>query len=368
MSAKLGEEGVPSVIETINKSTNGKVTWNTSPEKASFVGLGQIYNEKTQTSLHGNALTLYPAQLTLLNLRQEEHRKCIISGRSVVGLLPTEHENKGTKLLSRIIKMEMLQKSNSKIFESLRKVAMKGFHCQTTGSSILKCHFVLTNYVCDLPEAWDVLGVKGQNSSFPCHRCVVPKELLSISSDYKLRSVKETKHCREEAKKVRTKAKELECLDKFALSLHASSFLEHFPFVQCSPYLDIYSIFTYESLHNIYLGISRLLKEMCCQRLYDEALVTIEKDASGNYRNFPELRTALINGMNDILTCIERDSPASAFKIDFSDTRKSGNFNGFFVKDGLKGMLEAKDHRAVDQVMPFLAMFLDKFCGETVST
>ena len=31
-------------------------------------------------------------------------------------------------------------------------------------------------------------------------------------------------------------------------------------------------------------------------------------------------------------------------------------------------MLEAKGHRAVDQVMPFLAMFLDRYCGETVST
>ena len=368
MSANLGEKAVPSVIETIKKSTNGRVMWNISPEKESFVGLGQIYSDKTQTSLRANALTLYPVHLTLLNLREEDRRSFIISGRSVVGLLPTEYENKGTKPLSREIKMELLQKSISRTFQSLRNVAMEGFECQTADSNVLKCHFVLANYVCDLPEAWDILGVKGQNSSFPCHRCVVPKELLSIPSEYKLRSVRETKNCREEAKTFRTKAKELECLDKYSLSLHASSFLESFPFVHCSPYLDTYSIFTYECLHNIYLGISRLLKEICCQRLYDDALVTIEKDANGNYRHFPEIRTALINGMNDILTCIERDSPATAFKIDFSDAGKSVNFNGFFTKDGLKGMLEAKDHRAVDQVMPFLAMFLDVHCGETVST
>ena len=72
--------------------------------------------------------------------------------------------------------------------------------------------------------------------------------------------------------------------------------------------------------------------------------------------------------MNHILTCIQRDSPATAFKIDFSDAGKSGSCNGFFVKDGLQGMLEAKDHRAVDQIMSFLAMFLDRYCRKIVST
>ena len=57
--------------------------------------------------------------------------------------------------------------------------------------------------------------------------------------------------------------------------------------------------------------------------------------------------------MNHILTCIQRDSPATAFKIDFSDDGKSGSSNGFFVKDGLQVMLEGKDHRAVDQVIRF---------------
>ena len=367
LSAQLGEEAIPSVIEYIKNSTNRKIMWNTSTENASFVALGQIYSDKTQTSLRANALTLYPVHLTLLNFREEDRRSFIISGRSVVGLLPTEYESTGTRSLTREMKMEMLQKSISKTFEALINVAMEGFSCQTADGITLKCHFALANYVCDLPEAWDVLGVKGQNSAFPCHRCTVPRDLLSIPSCYELRSVQETKECRVAARTARTKANQLECLNKYSLSLHAS-FLEKFPFVQCSPYLDIYSIFTFEPLHNIYLGLSKLLKEMCCQRLCDDTFSTVMQDADGRYKRFPEIRTALLNGMNHILSCIQRDSPATAFKIDFSDAGKSGSYNGFFVKDGLRGMLEAKDHRAVDQVMPFLAMFLDRFCGEVVST
>lgn len=109
-------------------------------------------------------------------------RTFIISGRSVVGLLPTEYENKGTKILTREIKMEMLQKAISRTFESLRNVAMEKFKCQTADGNVRKCYLGLqiTSVTYRRHEAWHILGVKGRNSSFPCHRCVVPKELLSI--------------------------------------------------------------------------------------------------------------------------------------------------------------------------------------------
>ena len=225
--------------------------------------------------------------------------------------------------------MEMFQKEMSETFRNLMNVAVEGFDYRTADRD-LKCHFVLVNYVSGLPEAWDMLGVKGQNSSFPCHRCTVPRDLLSIPTKYKLRSVKNTENCRSYGLKQRTKAKEMECLDKHLLPVHAS-FLEKIPFIECSPYLDTYRI--YELLHNGYLGISKLLKEMCCQRLYDDSLSLNVQDSTGKYKTFLEIRKALLNGMNQIVTCIERDSPSTAFKIDLSDAGKNGNYNGFLMKD-----------------------------------
>ena len=75
---------------------------------------------------------------------------------------------------------------------------MKGFHCQITDSSVLKCHFVLANYVCDLPEAWDLLGVKGQTVAF--HVIGVLYSASIYLKRLQAGSVKETKHCREEGK------------------------------------------------------------------------------------------------------------------------------------------------------------------------
>ena len=166
MSAKLGARSIPSVIECIKNSTNRKVMWNTSTENKSFVGLRQIYNDKTQTSLRANALTLYPVHLILLTFREKDRSSFIISGRSVVGFLPTEYESTGTRSLTCEMRMEMLQNSISRTFKALTNVAMEGFSCQKADGTTLKCHFALANYVCDLPEAWDVLGVKGQNIAF----------------------------------------------------------------------------------------------------------------------------------------------------------------------------------------------------------
>lgn len=59
---------------------------------------------------------------------------------------------------------------------------MEGIECQTEEGNVLKCHVMLANCFSDLPEEWDLLGGKGQNSSFPDHKFVFPKKLVSIPS------------------------------------------------------------------------------------------------------------------------------------------------------------------------------------------
>ena len=138
MWANLGEKAIPSVIECIKNCTNRKVMWNTSTEKTLFVGLGQIYSDKTQTSLRANALTLYPVHLTLLNFREEDRRLFVISGRSVVGLLPTEYEHTGKRSLTHDMEMETVQKTISRTFEALKNVALEGLSFQTANGTTLK--------------------------------------------------------------------------------------------------------------------------------------------------------------------------------------------------------------------------------------
>ena len=65
---------------------------------------------------------------------------------------------------------------------------------------------------------------------------------------------------------------------------------------------------------------------------------------------------------------IQRVSPATNLRIDFSNSSKGESGNGLFVEDGkLIGMPEAKEYRSIDMVPPFIGMFADRCCDE-VST
>lgn len=127
----------------------------------------------------------------------------------------------------------------------------------------------------------------------------------------------------------------------------------------------MYYIFTYEPLHNLYIGISKLLKELLSIRLSDHSLQTsFMKNKNGDPKSFDTIRSDLLNGINRILSCIQAENPGSGLKIDFSTAGKGHRFNGLFKQHGLIGMLEGSDHRSIDQFMPFIAMFLDINCNE----
>jgi len=59
------------------------------------------------------------------------------------------------------------------------------------------------------------------------------------------------------------------------------------------------------------------------------------------------------------------DSYVPGLYIDFRSGDRRKGVNGFFVSDGVRGMLEAKDYWAVDQVFPFLALSLDRMMAQT---
>ena len=50
--------------------------------------------------------------------------------------------------------------------------------------------------------------------------------------------------------------------------------------------------------------------------------------------------------------------------MDFSKANYSTRLDGLFVEDGVRGMLEGKDYKTVDMILPFIAAFIDRACGE----
>lgn len=380
MSANIGTHGIPKVVSLIKNSAERLVYWRTeeSSEGPSFVGLGQLYSDKTQTSLKSSSTSLYPLHLTLLNFHEEDRKRIISSGESIVAFLPVEYINPDSSSgeknfrVSRVDKMKLLQEAMQTILKPLKIRAIPGFSIESNGEK-LHCHFVIANYCCDIPEARDMLALKiGVNSTHRCHRCLVNSSDMSNSTTSKLRNIEETKDCRHQADKIilegGTKTNARQCLDRCSLSEY-KSFLESFPFVGCHELLDMYSIFTYEPLHNLFLGISKLLKELLSARLADGTLKSsVLKTKKGEPRSFEQIRPAVLNGINRILSCIQASNPGVGLRIDFSSNGKGHLYNGIFKSDGLRGMLEGADHRSLDQIMPFIAMFVDSCCGDGAST
>lgn len=208
MSAGIGSKAVPAVTSLIKRSKDPGVYWRSAESSGgkSFVGLGQLYSDKTQTSLKSSGKSLYPLHLKLFNFQEEERRDFISSGSSVVAFLPVEYINKDDKSgnktyqVSRKEKMELLQSVIARVLEPLKDVAVQGFNCENRNNS-LHCHFVIANYCCDIPEARDILGIKvGPRSTFGCHRCYVPSVEMSNNTSSKQRNVDDTIKCRERAK------------------------------------------------------------------------------------------------------------------------------------------------------------------------
>lgn len=378
LSAELGVEAIPVVELAIKSSPSPDVFWRGHESGSqSFVGLGQIYSDKTQTSMRPNGLALYPVHVTLINHQEQERRKIISDGQSTVAFLPvefTEDIQADTAKLKREDRMYLLQRVLKDVFQPLINAAVTGFPCSTSDNSALHCHFVLANYCCDLPEAKDILGLKYNfRSKYGCHRCYAKNSEMPDPVNAPQRTMPIVRECRDASQSIlsssvhRKRKKALECLENHSLSEY-SSFLEEFPFSNIHPLLDIHNIFSYEILHNIFLGVSKLLKEMLSKRLTDEVLMTSLFNKKKEQKSFLEARPVLINGINHLLACIASENPTTGLHIDFSTPGKGYSYNGLFKKDGIIGMLEARDHKSVDQVMPFIAMFLDRWCGELKTT
>ena len=77
------------------------------------------------------------------------------------------------------------------------------------------------------------------------------------------------------------------------------------------------------------------------------------------------VKEKILRGVNDILHIIDKQYYAPNMKVDFSKPEKSNRLNGFYLEDGIRGMLEAKDFQRLEMVFPFAAAFIDRMCDDT---
>ena len=162
---------------------------------------------------------------------------------------------------------------------------------------------------------------------------------------------------------VRLKKKEIEAILKDYSLASWESFLESTSLVDRTAIPDLYSIFTFEPLHNLFLGVSKLLKHCMFQYLSSQTLSTKPSGLQTVPRLFSSVKTAVLRGCNSILSEFQRYYIMPGMKVDLSKHEGSAQLNGIFLPTGLRGMVEGKDYRVLDIVFPFVFGYADIWLG-----
>lgn len=389
--------------------------WFDDDEKKSMVGYIQIFTDKTKAALKSDSFAAHAVHVTYMNFSKAFRRKMIQAGHTLIGFLPvsldstaiqrvqddtqTEHyfdykllreieteefDNNSDKLDSddntpelvqlldgvhlttqakgRHIKQELIYRSMKKILSPLMSASTTGFP-YTRSSTVTWYIFPhLMSYCCDIPEAKDMSAVRHNLSTMrPCHRCFIT--CLGIKQGCKAgpRTLRQTNWIRRMKKESGEKLKDL--LKGFSVAPW-KSFLEdvkkdHPNFLPDS----LYEIFTFEPLHNLHLGISKLLKTCTFHLVSSKKQVIFKTGHKSKQQQFASKKVPILSGCNTYLRCMERDNGVPDLHVDFSSKDASDRLNGIFLQTGLRGMLEGKDYRKLDTVFPFVASFIDTISG-----
>ena len=142
-----------------------------------------------------------------------------------------------------------------------------------------------------------------------------------------------------------------------------SSFLENSNLVPSTVIDDLYSIYTYEPLHNIHLGLSVRLKDVLTHYLGTSKSVTI----NGRLRTYCSLRHTVLKGCNSLLRSIQDLYTMPGIRYDFSKKECSTALNGIYTNTGLRGMLEGKDYKVLDTIFPIVFAYVDTWLSDNDS-
>ena len=380
LSGKLASEGFPKITEAIKRSTRPDVCWDTSLNN--FVGAIQLYSDKSSTSLACSAMTFYPLHLTLLNFSHDLRRRLIQRGDTKVAFLPVYISSTNDRIIpDRPLKMKILHKALERSLKSIVEAAWTGFDFEDGESIPRRCFPCLGNYISDIPEGKDLTStLHGNVTNFPCPRCLVERKELADSSCslMKKRSVTESMKIQKRVQKLLglsedplRKSNSKEYRRQAELLLKSKSItaqepaLFQWPFLTLHPTLDLYEALSFEPMHNLSLGVGKMIKCLPAARLTSKELCSVEiLNSKGHPRPFAAIRRRVLACANRMLKLVQIESPAARFNVDFSTGKSQGDLDGFYTSDGIVGMLEASDFACLDQVFPFVGALMDHLCGE----
>lgn len=98
--------------------------------------------------------------------------------------------------------------------------------------------------------------------------------------------------------------------------------------------------------------------ECTVKYLFSESPVTIGP-VTGR-KPFLKIRAGVLRACNLLLKTFEGDRKLLGIRIHFSKVEASDRGDNLLARNGLRGMLEGKDYRALNRVFPLVAAFIDR--------
>lgn len=117
-------------------------------------------------------------------------------------------------------------------------------------------------------------------------------------------------------------------------------------------------------MHVLHLGVSKLLKVSCTERLKDSSLTMTSMHTKSTTTEFPSLCRKTMTQFSQCLSTGQKTSIGYGFHPDFSQNTGDFETDGLFRSHGLAGMLEASDLASINNVSPFLGSIINRCCGE----
>ena len=371
----------------------------------SFVSFLQVFTDKTASSLSSTAFTAYPIHVVVLNTTPERREWLINNGLTIVGFLPAstvatedidyetdvddelrhddeslsstripldDHVELTSDTDGRESSMRVLHSCISYCLSKLESISVTGQNIVFPGIGSWNWFPLLCSYCCDIPEAKNIFTVKhGNKCTMPCIRCTAPQTTFNTYSKESPRHSSDTIQARQECLDLSNSIRNLPSLNKKAteatlinkqndiLDMYSlanwPSFLENNDLVPRSVIENFYDIYTFEALHDLYLGTSTSIKRNVFFYLISDRIIPI----NNRMRKMSSLRSSILRGCNTILRFFQSHSFMPGTRIDFSKKDCSSQLNGIYTSTGLRGMLEGKDYKALDTVFPFVFAYVD---------
>lgn len=126
--------------------------------------------------LRAGAHLFYPLHIALLNETEGVCRALVASGLAIVEYLPVsfasneEADDDNKQKFTRLDNLLALHESITNALKKIYEMAYVGSNAMTRDMHYLRMHIILVSYVCDIPEAEDMLSItRGVQPAYPCH-------------------------------------------------------------------------------------------------------------------------------------------------------------------------------------------------------